>query len=390
MSLISSALVNFAMLIWLSLETGSAEVLAYAAIAGFLPQSIIGLFAGVYVDRWDRKKTMMLADGFIALCTIVIAYLFYTGEVELWYIYLLLGFRAIGSAFHMPAMQASIPLLAPENQLLRIAGVNQALQSVSNIAGPALAALAITLLDIEYVLLLDVIGAVFAITSLCFVHIPNPKRNPTEKQGVSQILHELWEAVQSVYAKKGLPLIFLFSIICTFFIMPVAVLFPLFTLQHFQGSTYQMSLVEVVWGAGMLAGGALLSILKIRANKVLIINWTYVVLGICFIASGLLPYWAFILFVLLTAVGGICTSVYNANFTTILQENINPALLGRVFSVFFSVSLLPAIIGLLGTGYIADYIGISRAFVIMGGLILLLGILSFCFPKMIQVGKGKK
>lgn len=244
-SLISSALVNFAIIIWLSLKTGSAEVLAYAAIAGFLPQSIIGMFAGVYVDRWDRKKTMMLADGFIALCTLCIALLFYTGEVKLWYIYLMLGFRAIGSAFHMPAMQASVPLLAPENKLLRIAGINQALQSVSNIAGPALGALAISILDIEYVLLLDIIGAVCAIISLCFVHIPNPEQTQSDKTGIAQVMRELWNAMQAIMSKKGLPLIFLFSIICTFFIMPVAVLFPLLTLQHFQGNTFQMSLIEV-------------------------------------------------------------------------------------------------------------------------------------------------
>ena len=91
MSLLSSSLVNFAVIIWLSLETGSAEVLAYAAIAALLPQSALGLFAGVFIDRWDRKKTMIIADGFIAFCTLGISLLFYFGQVELWYIYLLLA-----------------------------------------------------------------------------------------------------------------------------------------------------------------------------------------------------------------------------------------------------------------------------------------------------------
>src|SRR5690606_22593441 len=96
MSLLSSSLVNFAIIIWLSLETKSAEVLAFAAIASFLPQSVLGMFAGVFVDRWNRKRTMMLADAIIAGCTVLIALLFYLGNVELWYIYLMLAFRSIG------------------------------------------------------------------------------------------------------------------------------------------------------------------------------------------------------------------------------------------------------------------------------------------------------
>ncbi|HLU88843.1 MAG TPA: MFS transporter, partial [Cyclobacteriaceae bacterium] len=147
-SVLSSSAVNFAIIIWLSIETGSAEILAYAAIAALLPQSVIGPFSGVYIDRWDRKLTMILSDGFIAVCTLVIAVLFYFNQTDLWYIFLLLALRSFGAAFHMPAMQASIPLIAPESKLLRISGVNQSIQSVSTIAGPALGGLALSLLDI--------------------------------------------------------------------------------------------------------------------------------------------------------------------------------------------------------------------------------------------------
>src|SRR5690554_44206 len=80
LSLISSSAVNFAIIIWLSLETGSAEVLAFAAIAGLLPQALIGPFAGVYIDRWDRKKTMIFADSFVAVCTLVMSISFYLGK----------------------------------------------------------------------------------------------------------------------------------------------------------------------------------------------------------------------------------------------------------------------------------------------------------------------
>src|SRR3546814_8325705 len=126
---------------------------------------------------------MILADGFIAACTGVMSVLVYLGYSELMFIYILLALRSVGSAFHMPAMQASVPLLAPEPELLRIGGINQVIQSVSNIAGPALGALAIGLIDIGYVLLLDIGGALFAIASLLLVRIPHPEKDEAEQIG---------------------------------------------------------------------------------------------------------------------------------------------------------------------------------------------------------------
>ncbi len=387
MSLLSSSLVNFAVIIWLSLETGSAEVLAYAAIAALLPQSALGLFAGVFIDRWDRKKTMIIADGFIAFCTLGISLLFYFGQVELWYIYLLLALRSVGSAFHMPAMQASVPLLAPESELLRIAGINQVIQSVSTIAGPALGALVIGLMDIGYVLLIDIVGAVLAIISLLFVTIPNPEQAAEQQGGgIRRVLADIVVGIRAVTSNRGLALLFLFSIVATFCLMPVAVLFPLMTLQHFGGNAFQMSIIEAVWGVGMLAGGGLLGALKLRTNKVVLINWMYIILGASLAGSGLLPPWGFVLFVALTTVGGITGAIYNASFTAIIQEKIDPALLGRVFSMFFSISLLPSILGLLGTGFLADTIGISQTFVILGSAIAAVGILASFVPEVIRLG----
>ena len=251
-SILSSSIVSFALILWLSFETGSAEVLALSALAALLPQSVIGLVAGVYIDRWDRKRTMIAADSFIAFCTLLLAVLFFLNLAEIWHIYVLLALRSVGSAFHMPAMQASIPLLAPADQLGRIAGINQMLESVCNIAGPALGALFIGLMDISYILLLDVGGALMACLSLLFVRIPNPEQDENKRTG---IWIELKEALHIVKKIKGITPLVLFSVLSTFVIMPVAVLFPLMTLKHFSGDAFQMSVVEVAWGAGMLLGG---------------------------------------------------------------------------------------------------------------------------------------
>lgn len=385
-SILTSSIVNFAIILWLSFETKSAEVLAFAAIAAMLPQSVLGLFTGIFIDRWKRKRVMILADSFIAFCTLILAVLFYLDIAKIEHIYIMLALRSVGSAFHMPAMQASVPLLAPKSELIRIAGINQIIQSACNIAGPALAALFISFMEMTNILLLDVIGAALACTSLLFVKIPDPDN--TEKTQKVHLLKEAKEALTEVRAQNGLSWLFILSIIATFFIMPVSVLFPLMTLDHYSGNAFQISLVEAAWGIGALLGGAFLGMKKFKLNEISLINWMYILLGVTFGLSGILPVSGYPLFVVLTAVGGISGSLYMASFTTVVQTRINPVVMGRVFSFYMSVSLLPSMIGLLSTGFLADTIGIGNTFIIGGELVGMIGLISFALPAIKELKKG--
>lgn len=98
-SILSSAIVGYSVMFWLSIETKSAEVLSYAVLATLLPQALLGPIAGVYVDRWKRKLTMIAADSFVALCSLILGGLFYFDQAELGLIYLLMALRSTGNAF---------------------------------------------------------------------------------------------------------------------------------------------------------------------------------------------------------------------------------------------------------------------------------------------------
>lgn len=376
-SILSSALVGYAVIFWLSIETGSAETLAYAAIAGMLPQSLLGLFVGVYIDRWDRKRTMIFADSFIAFCTLILALLFWLDTAELWHVYTLLACRSVGAAFHTPAMQASVPLLAPESQLTRIAGINQVLQSFSNIAGPALGALLLAISDLGSILMLDVVGAVIACVSLLFVTIPNPKRSDTH---VPSLLRELREGATTILEIRGMGKMFAAAILVLVFIMPVGVLFPLMTIEHFGGGVYEMSLIETVWGGGALVGGIAMGVRNYRINKILLINLMYLLAGVTFVGSGLLAEDGFLLFALFTTAAGVSSSVFTASFISVVQRRIAPSVLGRVLSLYSGLSLLPSILGLLFTGYLAEHVGLSTTFITAGLAIIAIGTLC-CFSR---------
>lgn len=346
-SILSSSVVGYAIIFWMSIETGSAEVLALAAIAGMLPQSLLGPVVGVYVDRWDRKRTMILADSFIAFCTLILAVLFWFDVAQMWHIYILLACRSVGSAFHSPSMQASVPLLAPEAQLTRVAGVNQIINSLSNIIGPALGAVLISFTGIGNILLLDVAGAIIACTSLLFVHIPNPVRSTLKPN----LWREFREGFSAITAVPGMAWLFTLTILVLFFIMPVGVMFPLMTLQHFGGSTYDMSLIEIVWGGGALVGGAIMGARVYRVNRIVLINLMNFIVGVSFTLSGMLSPGAFALFAVLSCIEGIAGGIFNASFVAVVQTRIDAGVLGRVMSLYYSFGLLPSAIGLLGTGF---------------------------------------
>lgn len=384
-SILSSAIVQFSIVLWISLKTGSAEVLAIATIAALLPQTVLGPFAGVYVDRWDRKTTMIAADGFVALCSGALALLFYLDVIEVWHIYILLALRSVGSAFHAPAMQSSVPLLAPESELVRVSGVNQAIQSVCNIGGPALGAILVISFDMSFVMMLDVAGAFIACFALLFVTIPNPQCN--KEVSSKSVLREMKEGFDAIRSNRGLVWVMSAEVLVTFFVMPVGVLIPLMTLNHFGGDIFQVSLIEVLYGSGMLCGGAILGIWKMKVRKIVLINFSYVCLGVLLFFMGVLSSTAFVAYAVLSAILGITIPFYNGPLTALIQTLVHPALLGRVFSFFLSISLLPALIGLLATGIVADAIGVANVFLVSGLIIAVIGVSTFFIPTIMNVEK---
>lgn len=381
LSTLSSQIVTFSIIFWLSIKMNSAEVLALSTLSSMLPGLILGFFTGVLVDRWDRKRTMIIADIYIALVTLAVIIVIMESEVSTALLYAMLALRSIGTSFHTPAMEASVPLLAPQDKLMKVAGVDNMIFSISTIASPAIAAVMISALDISMVLWFDIIGALIACTTLLFVHIPSPERVRSEHKGeFRKFYEELLHGVREVIARPGLLWMFIFTVFASFAMVPVSALFPLMTLNHFAGNTYMMSVIEIAWGAGMLAGGALMSMKWFEFNNVKLINTMYVIIGATYSLSGLLPSSGYALFAILTALGGVAGAIFFGAFTVLLQSNLGSEVLGRVFSIHNSFIMIPAMLSLVITGYLADNIGLEYTFIISGLVLIATGFLSSLLP----------
>lgn len=260
LSLVGSALVQFALVWYVTKETGSATVLATATTAALVPNIVLGPFVGALVDRWDRKLVMIFADLAVALATAVLAVLFAFGLIQLWHIYIILFIRSMGGIFQSPARTASISLMVPKDQLTRLGGINQALDGLISIFSPALGALLLELLPIQWVLAVDFITAVIAIGLLIFfVKVPKPRTiKETELITPKTLLKDVREGFQYIFSWPGLFIIIMTASVLNLFLAPASNLLPLYVTQYFKKGAQELAWLQASMGIGAIVGGALL------------------------------------------------------------------------------------------------------------------------------------
>lgn len=378
-SLLGSAAVNFALVWWLTAETGSASVLAYASIAAILPQALLGPFAGPFVDRWDRRVTMIVADLLIAVTSIGLLFAFAQGEPSLQAIMVVIAVRSAAAAFHTPASQAAVPMYVPAEQLMRVAGWNFFMSSGVSMAGPILGAFMMATTSIAAVMAIDIAGAVIAVASLLLVRIPHPHRAESEPSRIDFVA-EFAEGWRELLHHRGLFDLTLVLAAVTLLYMPLNALFPLMTFSHFEGDAAAASYVEAAFGGGMLVGSLAIAALSQRFSGVRLIGSGILLVGAMLGVSGLLPSSAYWVFVALCVAMGFSVPLFGAPITAMFQGLIDPAKLGRVMSLYMTIAMLVAPVGLLVAGPLAERVGIAPWFAISGVLIAVMGLVAWGLP----------
>jgi len=384
-SLITSSILQMAIIWYLTDTTGSALVLSMATMVGFLPQAILGTMIGVLVDRWNRKLVMIGADLIIAVAGVVLTVVAFMSELPVWLVMVVLFVRSIGTAFHSPALSAVTPLLVPEDQLTKCAGYSQSVQSVSYILSPAIAAFLYATWDLNTIIALDVLGALLACMTVAIVAIPKQKIKAEIVQ--SSVIAEAKAGYDILKENKGLFALLWIGALYCFIYMPINALFPLMSMNYFGGTTTHASIVEIMFAVGMLAGGLLLSTwggFKSRSTSIIT---SIAVMGVALTTTGFLPTSGFLIFAFCSAIMGLSAPFYNGVQMALIQEKIQPEYLGRVFGLLGSVMSLAMPLGLIVSGIFADKIGINWWFALSGICILALSLLSSLLPSMKKLDK---
>ena len=376
---ITSMVVQYAIIWYLTKETGSATVLSLATLLGMIPMVVLSPFAGPFVDRLDKKKLLIVTDLIVALFALVLSI---TGTLvdrfPLWLVFVSLFMRSVAQTFQMPTIQSILPQMVPESELTRVNGQLGMVQSANMIIAPALGAFLFAFVPMNFLILLDVLGAILGISLLLFVRIP-------KTQALGEQVHLLTDTKQGfalLVKNKGIWYITLLGSAFTLIFMPAVSMYPLMTLEYFQGTVGQAGLIEVVYSVGMLLGGVVIGVFGKWKNRMTPVLFSFFVIGGTFVLSGLLPgnQRGFFWFVVLNTVAGLATPFYSTLIMAMIQQSYEPQYLGRVLGVLNSLMSITGPVGLIFAGPLADRFGVEKLFVIAGVGTILCGIATFLIP----------
>jgi MFS transporter, DHA3 family, macrolide efflux protein len=386
-SMLGSNLAQFALVWWLTQTTGSATVLATATLAAILPGVVLGPLAGAYVDRWDRRRIMIVADGVSALAAACLAFLFWTDAIQIWHVYLIMLVRSIGGTFQAPAMQASTGLMVPEQHLSRVAGLNQTLMGTMNIVAPPLGALLLEIMPLHAIMGIDVVTAALAILFLLVVRIPRPARSDDAIDGARpSVLADVRAGLQYVWQWPGMVLLMGIATMINFLLNPAFSLLPLLVTRHFGGEALQLGWMNSIFGIGIVAGGITLGVWGGFRRKIVTSLVGLIGMGSGILLLGLVPadpFWGG-----LAAIGlaGFMMPLCNGPIMALLQSIVAPDMQGRVFTLIGSLATAMSPLGLIVAGPVADALGVRAWFVIGGAACILMGAVSFLLPAVLRLG----
>jgi len=392
-SLVGSSLVQFALVWWMTSQTGSATVLATATLFALLPQILLGPFVGALVDRWNRRWIMILADTGIALATGLLIFLFATNRVQVWHIYVIMLLRSLGGAFHSPAMSASVTLMVPGKHLTRLAGLNQTLQGVVNLFAPPLGALLIGLLPLQGVLAIDIGTAALAIIPLFFIPIPNPPRQSAQVED-GAVKTSYWQDLRQglLYVVKwpGLLGVILMAMLLNFLLVPGGSLTPLLVTKVFGKGVVELGWTDTLFGAGMIAGGMVLGAWGGFKRKIHTSLMGVLGISLGVILIGIAPSNQFFVLLIAMFILGFTQVFANGPLGAIFQSAVDHDMQGRVFSLVNAGATAMMPLSLMIAGPLSDWLGLRVWYWVGGVLCLAVTAVAFFTPAIIQVEDQRK
>lgn len=372
-SLFGSSLVQYAIIWHITLTTLSGTMMTVSTVCGFFPQIAISLFAGVWIDRYNRKWLVILSDASIALATLAAAILFLCGFRELWILFTVLAVRSAGTGIQTPAVNALIPQLVPREKLMKVNGVYSSISSLMMFLSPAASGALLTFAAIEATFFLDIATAAFGIGLMFAIHVPTLPGMAENRRNSNWREIRLGFVYLRDHAFIRRLLVFLAAIMVS--ISPAAFLTPLLVGRSFGDEVWRLSASEMTFSAGAALGGMLIAAWGGFRNRVHTTVLAGSLYGLLMIGLGAAP--AFPVYLLCNFLIGITMPCFNAPLTVMLQEKVEPAMHGRVFSLVQVSNSCALPLGMVIFGPFADFVRVEWLLVFAGCLVILLSFFAF-------------
>ena len=350
-TLFGSMIVQMSIIWYVTLKTSSGGWVAAFTICSYLPQFLISFFAGVWADRYSRKKLIILADGVITVATLVmflVMPMISSDSILLSALLAVSIIRSVGAGIQTPAVNAVIPQLVPEEYLMKYNGLNATVQSVVQFAAPAVAGAVLSIGTFRATLFIDILTALVGIGLLSCVLLP---KQEASNENVS-ILSEIKAGIRYSFSDKLIGKILIVYGLYILLCVPAGFMAALLVSRVYGDVYWYLTAVELVGFAGMALGGVLMGVWGGFKSRIKTFALGLFVLSLMTIGMGISPY--FILYLVLMFVYSIALTMIQTATTTIIQEKADSSMQGRVFGLMGAMysGFLP--VGMAIFGPLAD------------------------------------
>ena len=350
-TLFGSMIVQMSIIWYVTLKTSSGGWVAAFTICSYLPQFLISFFAGVWADRYNRKKLIVLADGVITIATLImflVMPMISSDFVLLSALLVISIVRSIGAGVQTPAVNAVIPHLVPAEYLMKYNGINATIQSIVQFIAPAVAGAVLSIGTFRSTLFIDIVTALIGIGLLSCILLP---KQEVANDNIS-VFSEIKAGIHYSFSDKMIGKILIVYGLFILLSVPAGFMSALLVSRVYGDVYWYLTAVELVGFAGMALGGVLMGMWGGFKSRFKTFAFGLLILSIMTIGMGITPY--FVLYLAMMFVYSIALTIIQTATTTIIQENAQESMIGRVFGLMGAMysGFLP--VGMAVFGPLAD------------------------------------
>ncbi|MFX1572700.1 MAG: MFS transporter [Promethearchaeota archaeon] len=388
-SILGSLIVQFVIIVWITLETGSLLMLSLANFFFMFPTLIIAPIAGVFTDRYNRKKIIIIVDSTQAFLTIILIGCFALNLINIIIIFLFISLRSSCQAFHSPAVMAIVPTMVPKDKLSRMNGLDFLFSGLIQIIGAPVGATLLIFFHIQYILWVDVITFLIALVPLLLIKIPIVTEL-TEAPEKNSFLKDFKLGFKTLRVIPGLLVLLVIAMLVNFFLQPLFVLMPFYILNKHGGTVFILGLMEMIIPASSLLGAVITSIKKSWKNKISVIFTGLMIVNLGYLIYALAPNGSFIIISIGAFMLGVVLPIINSIAQTIFQTVIPKDKFGRVSSIIITLSMVISPLGAIISGPLSILFGLTNLYLYCAIIGIIIGILSYFFTSLRHIDYDKE
>ena len=343
---------------WILEITGSTALMGLLSALTMAPRIVLGPFAGVFVDRWDRKKIIVITDFIRGIFVTFVGIAALNGFIQVWMVFIIGISNGICSAFFNPAIISSRPDIVPESKLVKANSLTSLAQSSMDMIGNAIGGVLYVTIGAPYMFLFNGISYLFSAFTEMFITIPKIER----KNNQITFIEDFKEGFKFLWNFKVLRNMFVCASLLNFFFNSAGILFvPYFKEMPFLGvSRYGFAMTVLAMGA--MSGSILLSMINLkREHKFNIFRLAIICQSILIILFMLSNNYPLMLVMIFTTF--VCNVCVNTIASTAMMSVVPSEIRGKVMAITSTVSMGLTPIGQLIGGVLGELLPIRMVMI---------------------------